>query len=117
MKSWIKDNWRTWGAAICVPVAVLIGIYGKTMAQTPVCRPFVYETIQGLPEIGMAVTFVDYEGDHRGVIVAYYWLTCWPGAPVFGLDEVAYVIDYGKYAPAGNRVDVILNRDGFEVVG
>jgi hypothetical protein len=88
-------------------------------AQAPVCRPFVYETIQGLAPLGSRVTFELFEDgalrERQGTIYAYYWLPCWPGAPVIGLEEVAYVIDYGRLGPAGNRVDVILNRDRFEV--
>lgn len=86
-------------------------------AQDIVCQPFVYETIQGLVPIGTPVTFDDYnKGQRVGVIVAYYWLPCWPGVPVLGLDDVAYVIDHGEFGPAGHPIQAILNREQFEAV-
>lgn len=93
----------------------------KVNAQAPVCRPFVYESsIGGVPPINSTVTFEIFEDgalrERTGTIYAYYYLPCWPGEAVFGLEEIAYVIDYGEVAPAGNRVDIILNRDRFEVV-
>jgi hypothetical protein len=90
------------------------------LASEPVCRPFVYETILGLPPVGTRVRFEFFEDgalrERGGHIVAYYWLPCWPGEPVFGLEDVAYVIDFDWFQPAGNEAFIILNRSRFEVI-
>lgn len=103
-------------------VVLLITVIAlPVQAQAPVCRPFVYETIAGLPAINTPVSFEIVEGgvlrEREGNILAYYYLPCWPGAPVIGLEDVAYVIDYNEFAPAGNEVHIILNRRRFEVAG
>ncbi len=86
-------------------------------AQAPICRPWVYENIPGQPPIGSTVMFSDRDGDHMGIIRYYYVRACWPGIPVMGLNDIAFDIDYGRVGPIGNEIDVILNRDQFDVVG
>lgn len=107
--------------AIVVFLLILFAVVGKpASAQQINCRPFVYETIQGLPPINTRVTFEFFEHgtlrEREGRIAAYYWLPCWPGAPVFGLEEVAYVIDFDWFQPAGNEAFIVLNRGRFEVL-
>lgn len=94
------------------------GVLADALAQQ--CTPFVREPVAGMDSIGTVVVFDDYDGGvvvREGVIEGYYIEACWPGAPIFGMDEQAYLIEFGKIGPSGDRLRYILNRRDFAVTG
>lgn len=83
----------------------------RSEAMQPSFPPcvFVREAVGGLVPIGTNVVFHLPGEPSQGVIVAYYLQECFIGAPILGLDDQAYVIDFTGMTGRG----VILNRDQF----
>lgn len=95
-------------------VSVLLLFSPMPVMQGQPCDPFVRGYVPGLVPIGTSI--VTGSGV-QGRVDAYYIANCFPGAAVYGLGSEAYVINTETYGPSGVRIDTILNRDQFEVVG
>lgn len=81
------------------------------VAAQRVCNPFTLTPDAGMLPLGTVVEFEHWEGGTSpvlriGTVQAYYILSCWPGAAVFGLEPQAYVVEYAS----NDGSQIVLNR-------
>ena len=101
-----------------VAALILTGMVVGSAVTQDACDPFTTNPPANAVLVGTRVTFTNWAAygtvTAAGVIEEYAVKACWPGGfyPP-GLDDVAYVINYGDVHGAR----VVLNRNRFEVSG
>lgn len=91
---------------------ILLGSIFPTMAQSRICNPFTTTPDPGMLGLGTNVQFQRDGQTETGVITAYYIASCFPGAPVMGLDAQAYVVRYSST----DGSQAVLNASALQMV-